>query len=107
MFMVGKFCITLYLNYSNVSNSYGSAGSLVVLLLWVYYSSVILYFGAEFTKAYAIKYGSEIRPKDHAVTKQTVQVESSERSVQKNEEHTKNIEKEMQSKTDEAKMKGS
>ena len=107
LFMIGKFCITFYLNNSNISNSYGSAGSLVVLLLWVYYSSVILYFGAEFTKAYAIKYGSEIKPKDYAVTIQTVQVESGERSVQQNEENTKNTEKEMQSKTDEAKRKGS
>jgi membrane protein len=106
LFMIGKFCITLYLNNSNIGNSYGSAGSLVVLLLWVYYSSVILYFGAEFTKAYALKYGSEIKPKDYAVTVQTVQVESGERSVQKNEENTKNTEKEMQSKTDEAKRKG-
>jgi len=107
LFMIGKFCITLYLNYSNISNSYGSAGSLVVLLLWIYYSSVILYFGAEFTKAYAIKYGSEIRPKDYAVTIQTVQVESAERSVQQNEKNTKNTEKAIQSKTDEEKMKGS
>jgi len=107
LFMIGKFCITLYLNYSNISNSYGSAGSLVVLLLWIYYSSVILYFGAEFTKAYAIKYGSEIRPKDYAVTIQTLQVESAERSVQQNEKNTKNTEKAIQSKTDEEKMKGS
>lgn len=105
LFMIGKFCITIYLNNSNVSNSYGSAGSLVVLLLWVYYSSVILYFGAEFTKAYALKYGSVIKPKDYAVTIQTVQVESNERSVQQNEENTKNAEKEIQSKTDEAKKK--
>jgi membrane protein len=103
LFMIGKFCITFYLNNSNIGNSYGSAGSLVVLLLWVYYSSVILYFGAEFTKAYALKYGSVIKPKDYAVTIQTVQVESGERSVQQNEENTKNTEKEMQSKTDEAK----
>jgi membrane protein len=107
LFMIGKFCITIYLNNSKLGSSYGSAGSLVVLLLWVYYSSVILYFGAEFTKAYAIKYGSEIKPKDYAVTIQTVQVESGERSVQQNEENTKNREKEMQSKTDEAKRKGS
>jgi membrane protein len=107
LFMIGKFCITLYLNNSNISNSYGSAGSLVVLLLWVYYSSVILYFGAEFTKAYALKYGSVIKPKAYAVTIQTVQVESGERSVQQNEENTKDTEKEMRSKTYEAKRKGS
>jgi membrane protein len=93
LFMIGKFGITIYLNNSNISNSYGSAGSLVILLLWVYYSSVILYFGAEFTKAYALKYGSVIKPKDYAVTVQTVQVESSGKSVQQNEDDTKNTEK--------------
>jgi len=97
LFMIGKFCITLYLNTSKIGNSYGAAGSLVVLLLWVYYSSVILYFGAEFTKAYALKYGSVIRPKAYAVTMQTVEIESGERSVQKNEENTKNTEIEIQS----------
>jgi membrane protein len=107
LFMIGKFCITLYLNNSNIGNSYGSAGSLVILLLWVYYSSVILYFGAEFTKAYALKYGSVIKPKDYAVTIQTVQVESSERSVQQNEENTKNTEKEMQSRKENVNKKGS
>jgi membrane protein len=93
LFMMGKFCITLYLNNSNISKSYGSAGSLVILLLWVYYSSVILYFGAEFTKAYALKYGSIITPKEYAVIIRTVQVESGESSVQQNEENTKNTEK--------------
>lgn len=105
LFMIGKFCITIYLSNSNLGSSYGSAGSLVILLLWVYYSSVILYFGAEFTKAYALKYGSVIKPKDYAVTIQTVQVESSESSVQQNEENTKNTEKEMQSRKDEVKKK--
>lgn len=96
LFMIGKFCITIYLSNSNLGSSYGSAGSLVILLLWVYYSSVILYFGAEFTKANAIKYGAEISPKDYAVTIKTVQIESSERSVQQNEENIKHKEKEMQ-----------
>ncbi len=107
LFMIGKFCITIYIGHSSMGSSYGSAGSLVILLLWVYYSSIILYFGAEFTKAYALKYGSEIRPDIYAVTIRRVEVESGERSVQQNEENTKNTEKEMQGKTDEAKRKGS
>lgn len=107
LFMIGKFCITIYISHSSMSTSYGSAGSLVILLLWVYYSSIILYFGAEFTKAYALKYGSVIRPDKYAVTIQRVEVESQERSVQQNEENTKNTEKEMQGKTDTAKRKGS
>ena len=51
LFMLGKFGISFYISKSNVGSTYGTAGSLVVLLLWVYYSSIILYLGAEFTKA--------------------------------------------------------
>jgi membrane protein len=53
LFMVGKFLIELYLGYSSIASVYGAAGSLVILLMWVYYSAQILYLGAEFTKVYA------------------------------------------------------
>ncbi len=96
LFMIGKFGITLYISSSNVGSAYGAAGSLVILILWVYYSSIILYFGAEFTKAYAVKYGHEIRPNDYAVIVQTVQVESKKRSVQENEVDAEHTEKELQ-----------
>jgi len=76
LFMVGKFAISFYISQSNVGSTYGTAGSLVVLLLWIYYSSVILYFGAEFTKAYAIRYGSDIHPDHYAVITKTVEVEA-------------------------------
>lgn len=85
LFMLGKFGISYYISKSNVGSTYGTAGSLVVLLLWIYYSSIILYFGAEFTKAYAIKYGSEIHPNDYAVTTKTVEVETGSQSVQSKE----------------------
>jgi membrane protein len=75
LFMLGKFAITFYIGSSNVGSTYGAAGSLVVLLLWVYYSSVILYFGAEFTKAYAAEYGARIRPNEYAVWIKHVEVE--------------------------------
>ncbi|HET6559555.1 MAG TPA: YihY/virulence factor BrkB family protein, partial [Prolixibacteraceae bacterium] len=87
LFMIGKFCITFYINSSNIGSTYGSAGSLVILLLWIYYSATIMYFGAEFTKAYALKYGAEIKPREYAVTIQVVIVESNERSVQQNEKN--------------------
>ena len=67
LFMLGKFAISFYISKSNVGSTYGAAGSLVILLLWVYYSSIILYFGAEFTKAYAIKRGAHIVPSEYAV----------------------------------------
>ena len=50
-----------------MASSYGAAGSLIVLLLWVYYSAQIVFFGAEFTKAYANKFGSRVVPAENAV----------------------------------------
>ncbi|MEO7045360.1 MAG: YihY/virulence factor BrkB family protein [Ferruginibacter sp.] len=82
LFMLGKFAISFYISKSNVGSTYGTAGSLVVLLVWIYYSSVILYFGAEFTKAYAIKYGDSIRPNDYAVVTKTIQVDEGKKSLQ-------------------------
>jgi membrane protein len=86
LFMIGKFAISIYIGKSNVGGTYGAAGSLVVLLLWTYYSSIILFFGAEFTKAYAIAYGSEIKPNHYAVTTREVEIETGNDSIQKNDE---------------------
>ena len=68
LFMLGRFAISFYIGKSDIGSTYGAAGSLVVLLVWVYYSSLILYFGAEFSKAYAIRYGSGIHPRDYATS---------------------------------------
>ncbi|HEY0514067.1 MAG TPA: YihY/virulence factor BrkB family protein [Thermoanaerobaculia bacterium] len=67
LFTLGKFLIGLYLAKSSVASTYGAAGSLVIVLLWIYYSSQILFLGAEFTEVYASHYGSNIRPSKHAV----------------------------------------
>jgi membrane protein len=67
LFTLGKFLIGLYLGRSSVASAYGAAGSVVVLLLWVYYSSQILFLGAEFTQVYASHHGSRIEPDEHAV----------------------------------------
>ena len=61
LFTIGKALIGLYIGYSSLSSTYGAAASLVVILLWVYYSAQILFFGAEFTRVYAKTYGSCIR----------------------------------------------
>jgi len=61
LFDAGKYLISLYLGRSGMISIYGAAGSLIVLLIWVYYSAQILYFGAEFTKVYACRYGSLAR----------------------------------------------
>ncbi len=85
LFMLGKFIISFYISKAAVGSAYGTAGSLVVLLVWAYYSSLILYFGAEFTKAYAMKYGSPIYPNSYAVTIKHVEVDEGKKSVQQNE----------------------
>ncbi len=66
LFLVGKALIGAYLGRSGFGSSYGAAGSLVVLLVWIYYSSQILFFGAEFTKVYADRYGARIEPSSDA-----------------------------------------
>jgi len=58
LFNVGKYFIGLYIGQSSVASVYGAAGSIVTLLLWIYYSSLIFFFGAEMTQVYAAKYGS-------------------------------------------------
>ena len=89
LFMMGKFAITFYIGISNVSSAYGTAGSLVIILLWIYYSSLILYFGAEFTKAYATTYGGLIQPNDYAVWIKQVEIETGTGSLKQNEQKKK------------------
>lgn len=67
LFMLGKILIGLYLGNSNIGILYGAAASIIIILTWVYYSSIILFYGAEFTKAYANIAGYGVRPSDTAV----------------------------------------
>jgi membrane protein len=67
LFILGKFLIGFYLGKSNPGQAYGAAGSLAVLLLWVYYSSLILLFGAEFTETWAERRGQGVEPEPGAV----------------------------------------
>lgn len=89
LFMIGKFVITFYIGRSNVSTAYGTAGSLVIILLWIYYSSLILYFGAEFTKAYATTYGGLIQPNHYAVWVKEVEIEAGTGSLKQHEQEKK------------------
>jgi membrane protein len=68
LFTVGKFLLGLYLGRSSTASVYGAAGALVLLLLWIYYLTQILFFGAEFTQVYARMFGSRIVPDEHAVS---------------------------------------
>jgi membrane protein len=80
LFIVGKFLIGLYLGRSNPGDAFGAAGSVVVILVWLYYTSLILLAGAEFTQVWSRHYGSRIEPADDAV-----RVEEEERVVEDDE----------------------
>lgn len=67
LFILGKFIIGYYLQKSRISSMYGAAGSIMILLTWVYYSAMILYFGATYTKVNAIRKGRKIQPNEYAV----------------------------------------
>ena len=67
LFAIGKFLIDLYITKSNPGAIFGAAGTLIIILLWVYYTAFILYFGAEFTQAYAEKFSDRIKPSKYAV----------------------------------------
>ncbi len=67
LFIIGRLVLGLYLGRSGVSSAYGAAGSLIVVLLWIYYAAQILFFGAEFTQVFANRFGSRVRPSPHAM----------------------------------------
>lgn len=67
LFLIGKSAIGYYLGNSKLGTTYGTAASIVIILTWVYYTSIILYFGAEFTKIYALEFGGGIVPNETAV----------------------------------------
>ena len=74
-FLIGKWALGLYLGSGTAASAYGAAGSLITLLLWIYYSSQILLFGAEFTQVYASEFGSPIEPDKYAVRIEQKEVE--------------------------------
>jgi len=75
LFMIGQYAINLYIQYTAKSSPYGAAGSILVILLWIYYTAVILYIGAEFTQVYAEAIGCKIEPADYAVSIKQTEVE--------------------------------
>jgi membrane protein len=67
LFTLGKYLIGLYLGTTGTTSAFGAAGSLVAILLWIYYSAQIILFGAEFTLVFADRFGSEVRPAENAI----------------------------------------
>jgi membrane protein len=76
LFMIGRYLIGLYVEFSATSfSAYGAAGSLIVILVWIYYTAAILYMGAEFTQVYAEARGCRIEPAEYAVAVRQTEVE--------------------------------
>ncbi|MFT3924655.1 MAG: YihY/virulence factor BrkB family protein [Myxococcales bacterium] len=76
LFSVGKFALGFYLGHSGIASPYGAAGSVIVLVIWVYYSAQILFFGAEFTKVHAKRTGVLVKPSEHAISERPPSRES-------------------------------
>jgi len=78
LFLLGKYLISFYIATSDPGSAYGAAGSLIILLVWIYYSSLIIFFGAEFTQEFAAAYGQRVQPKAHAVRIETREIPAGE-----------------------------
>jgi membrane protein len=76
LFMLGQYLISLYIQFTAQNSAYGAAGSIIIILLWIYYTAAILYIGAEFTQVYAEAIGSRIEPAEYAVHVEQTEVES-------------------------------
>jgi len=74
LFMIGQYGISLYIQYTAKTSAYGAAGSILVILVWIYYTAAILYIGAEYTQVYAEAIGSQIEPAEYAVSVQQTEV---------------------------------
>lgn len=75
LFMLGRYGISIYLQNNATASAFGTAGSLIILLLWIYYSAAILYYGAEFTKAYVQTFEEGIQPSQYAVLVKKTEIE--------------------------------
>ncbi len=75
LFLAGQYAISFYLSSSNIGSLYGAAASILLLLVWVYYSTTILYIGAEFTKAWANELGGKIYPDEYAVATRIIEIQ--------------------------------
>ena len=80
-FLIGKYALGLYLGSGAAGSAYGAAGSLITMLIWIYYAAQIVLFGAEFTRVYALERGRGIRPAKYAVRVDRKEIESPPRII--------------------------
>ncbi|TDN40064.1 YihY/virulence factor BrkB family protein [Hymenobacter sp. UV11] len=83
LFIIGKYLISFYISKANPGSAFGAAGSAIVLLVWINYSSLIIFFGAEFTQEFADSFGQRIQPKAHAVRVETKEIPPGESENEK------------------------
>ncbi|SDY16495.1 YihY/virulence factor BrkB family protein [Hymenobacter psychrophilus] len=83
LFVLGKFLIAFYISKASPGSAFGAAGSAIVLLIWINYSSLIVFFGAEFTQEFADAFGQKVQPKAHAVRIETRVVPPGESAAEK------------------------
>ncbi len=81
LFMIGRLLIGFYITTTGTASTYGAAGSIIIILVWVYYTAAIMYLGAEFTRAYADFTGLKIRPAEYAVVVEQIEKESEKPAV--------------------------
>lgn len=89
LFLLGRYIIGLYITTTGAGSPYGAAGSIIVILLWVYYTAAILYFGAEFTRTYAVFKGRHIQPADYAVYVEQRELEKERSAIAEREPDNK------------------
>jgi membrane protein len=80
LFMVGQYLFGIFLNMTDFGSAYGFAGSVIIVITWIYYTAHILFIGAEFTKVYARQHGAKIVPEEYAVSLSSEESASSEQS---------------------------
>lgn len=84
LFVIGKFALGLYFSLGEPASTFGATGSLILILLWIYYSALILFFGAEFTQVYAMHYGHDVQPRSQAIKIKKVTVDSKDEGKEVN-----------------------
>ena len=86
LFILGKYLIGLYISTTSTASTYGAAGSIIIILIWIYYSAAILYLGAEFTQVYSEVYGGKIEPASYAVHVEQKEIEKKVATLPKQHE---------------------
>jgi membrane protein len=104
LFMLGRYLINLYIETTAAGSPYGAAGSIIIILLWVYYTAAILYLGAEFTRVYADHIGARIRPSEFAVYVEQKEIERNVSEIPTDDKKKAREEKERREKINDAQI---